>query len=160
MKTQIEKFLEGFPKDATSWADATDEIRDLSRWSRELLEENDGVTVEPVDFKAIKTPAEWNTKGRESILANFDRMTPATQEAFYNEHREWFETQAPKSWSETRHEELVEEIKALHRKIKKTDFRDLLVESVRLEKHLAAQSISTLVIMKRFCEELLNTDNE
>ena len=96
MKTKIEKFLEKFPKDATSWADATDEIRDLSRESREYLEECDGVEVEPVDFKACKTPAEWNTKGRESILANFDKMRPTTQKAFYERFREWFEPNRPK----------------------------------------------------------------
>ncbi len=101
MRTKIENFLEKFPKDATSWADATDEIRDLSRESREYLEECDGVEVEPVDFKACKTPAEWNTRGRESILANFERMRPTTQKAFYERFREWFEPeprQPKKPW--------------------------------------------------------------
>jgi hypothetical protein len=96
MKTKIEKFLERFPKNATNWGDATDEIRDLSRTSREYLEELDGVTVKPVNFNACKTPAAWNTKGRESILANFDKMRPATQERFYNRFREWFEPCLPK----------------------------------------------------------------
>ncbi len=100
MKTKIEQFLEKFPKDTTSWADATDEIRDLSRESRLFLEDLDEVTVEPVDFETIKTPAEWNTKGRESILANFERMTPATQRSFYLTHREWFEPTGPqKEWA-------------------------------------------------------------
>jgi sugar-specific transcriptional regulator TrmB len=96
MKTKIEKFLEKFPKDATSWANATDEIRDLSRESRMFLEDLDEVTVEPVDFKACKTPAEWNTRGRESILANFDRMTSSTQRSFYLSNREMFEAAQPK----------------------------------------------------------------
>jgi hypothetical protein len=100
MKTKIEKFLEKFPKDATSWRYATDEIRDLSRESREILEDCDGITVEPVDFKACKTPAEWNTKGRESILANFDRMSERTQKDFYESFREWFEPSEPqKPWA-------------------------------------------------------------
>jgi hypothetical protein len=91
MRAKIEQFLERYPKDATSWADATDEIRDLSRESREILEDCDGITVEAVNFKAIKTPAEWNTKGRESILANFDRMSEYTKRDFYASFRGWFE---------------------------------------------------------------------
>ena len=74
MKREIEKFLEQFPTDATSWAQATDEVRDLARLAREHLEEYDGVIVEAVDFRHAKTPAEWNTKGREFILDSFDRM--------------------------------------------------------------------------------------
>lgn len=72
MKREIEKFLEQFPTDATSWAQATDEVRDLARFAREHLEEYDGVIVEPVDFRHAKTPAEWNTKGRAFILSTFD----------------------------------------------------------------------------------------
>jgi hypothetical protein len=100
MKTKIENFLERFPKNATCWSDATDEIRDLSRTSREYLEELDEVTVEPVDFNACKTPSAWNTKGRASIIANFDKMRPATQERFYNRFREWFDNAEPqKPWA-------------------------------------------------------------
>jgi hypothetical protein len=95
MRAKIEKFLERYPKDATSWADATDEIRDMSRESREILEDCDGIAVEAVNFKAIRTPAEWNTKGRESILANFDRMSEYTKRDFYASFRDWFEPAEP-----------------------------------------------------------------
>ncbi|WP_348715913.1 hypothetical protein [uncultured Alistipes sp.] len=50
MKTKIEEFLERFPKNATCWSQATDEVRDMARTARELLEECEGVIVEPVDF--------------------------------------------------------------------------------------------------------------
>lgn len=93
MRTEIEKFLAQFPKNAISWAQATDEIRDLSRMSREFLESFEGMIVEAVDFAHIKTPAEWNTKGRNSILANFDRMQVRTQKTFYKRFPEWFEGQ-------------------------------------------------------------------
>lgn len=83
MFSKIEKFLEKFPTDATSWLQATDEVRDLSRTSREFLAEYDDVKVEAVDFTTIKTPAEWNAKGRESILRNYDLMRPRTQLLFY-----------------------------------------------------------------------------
>ena len=31
MRTNIERFLERFPKNATNWAQATDEVRDMAR---------------------------------------------------------------------------------------------------------------------------------
>lgn len=90
MKANIENFLAKFPTNAQTWHYATDEVRDLARATRELLEDLEDVIIEPVDFQAIRTPAEWNTKGRAYILANFDRMQPATKTAFYNRFREWF----------------------------------------------------------------------
>ncbi len=69
--------------DATCWSQATDEIREISRMSRILLEEIDGIIVEAVDFRAIRTPAEWNRKGRESILANMEKMSSADLEDLY-----------------------------------------------------------------------------
>ena len=83
MKKQLQRFLEEFPKKAKSWAQATDEIRDLSRESRHYLEDYDGVIVEPVDFRNIHTPAEWNSKGRDSIIANYDQMHEPTKRLFY-----------------------------------------------------------------------------
>ncbi len=90
MRTEIERYLTNFPKNATRWADATDEIRDISRESRLYLEELDGIIVEPVDFNACETPAEWNTQGRANILANFNRMSPTTRQIFCNRFRKWF----------------------------------------------------------------------
>lgn len=91
MRTNIERFLERFPKNATNWSQATDEVRDMAREARELLEEYEGVIVEPINFRNIETPAQWNTEGRDSILANFDRMSPSIKERFYGRFRHWFE---------------------------------------------------------------------
>ena len=90
MLHKIEKFLEQFPTDATSWAQATDEVRELARASREMLDEYDDIKVEAVDFTAIRTPAEWNTLGREAILRNYDMMRPRTQILFYERFEDWF----------------------------------------------------------------------
>ena len=90
MYNKIEKFLEQFPTDATSWVQATDEIRDLSRASREMLNEYDDIQVEAVDFTATKTPAEWNTKAREAILRNYNMMRPRTQMLFFERFEDWF----------------------------------------------------------------------
>ena len=90
MIQKIEKFLEQFPTDATSWVQATDEVRDLARASREMLDEYDDIKVEAVDFTAIRTPAEWNTLGREAILRNYDMMRPRTQMLFFERFEDWF----------------------------------------------------------------------
>ena len=90
MLHKIEKFLEQFPTDATSWVQATDEVRELARASREMLDEYDDIKVEAVDFTTIRTPAEWNTLGREAILRNYDMMRPRTQLLFYERFEDWF----------------------------------------------------------------------
>ena len=90
MLNKIEKFLEQFPTDATSWVQATDEVRDLARASREMLDEYDDIKVEAVDFTAIRTPAEWNTRAREAILRNYDMMRPRTQMLFFERFEDWF----------------------------------------------------------------------
>jgi len=88
----IQAFLNKFPSDTTSWINATDEIRDLSRSSREYLEEYDGVSVEPVNFDRIHTPAMWNKLGKESILNNYRQMKPDTKARFYDNWGHWFDT--------------------------------------------------------------------
>ena len=90
MLHKIEKFLEQFPTDATSWVQATDEVRELARASREMLDEYDDIKVEAVDFTTIRTPSEWNTLGREAILRNYDMMRPRTQILFYERFEDWF----------------------------------------------------------------------
>ena len=90
MLHKIEKFLEQFPTDATNWREATDEVRELARASREMLDEYDDIQVEAVDFTATRTPAEWNTLSREAILRNYDMMRPRTQILFYERFEDWF----------------------------------------------------------------------
>ena len=84
MFNKIEKFLEQFPTDATSWTQATDEVYDLACTSREFLDEYDDVKVEAVDATTLRTPAEWNTVCREVILRNYDLMRPHTQLLFHD----------------------------------------------------------------------------
>lgn len=87
------KFLDNFDNNATSWRDATQEIMDISRTSREYLEEYDNIKVDPVDFRMIsrtKKPSEWNTEGKASVLNNFDKMSSNTQKKFLKEIEEMF----------------------------------------------------------------------
>ena len=90
MFNRLENFLEQFPTNATCWSQATDEVYDLARTSREFLDEYDDIQVEAVDFTATRTPAEWNTKAREAILRNYDLMHSRTQLLFFERFEDWF----------------------------------------------------------------------
>ena len=90
MFNKIEKFLEQFPTDATSWTQATDEVYDLARTSREFLEEYDDVKVKAVDLATLDTPAKWNSVCREAIWRNYDLMRSHAQLLFYERFEDWF----------------------------------------------------------------------
>ena len=90
MFNKIEKFLDQFPTDATTWMQATDEVYDLARTSREFLDEYDDVKVEAVDFATLDTPAKWNSVCREAIWRNYDLMRPHTQLLFFERFEDWF----------------------------------------------------------------------
>ena len=78
----VEKYLSQFKDNETSWKGATDEIMDIARWSREHLEEFDGIKQDAIIFKNLKTPAEWNTTGKNYILSTFKKMSNNTQKEF------------------------------------------------------------------------------
>ena len=90
MFNRLENFLEQFPTNATSWSQATDEVYDLARTSREFLDDYDDVKVEVVDAATLRTPAEWNTVCREVILRNYDLMRPRTQLLFFERFEDLF----------------------------------------------------------------------
>ena len=90
MFNKIESFLAQFPTDATSWSQATDEVYDLARASREFLDEYDDVKVEAVDIAELKTPAEWNAVCRATVLRNYDLMHPHTQLLFFDYFQDKF----------------------------------------------------------------------
>ena len=90
MLNKIERFLDKFPTNATSWREATDEVRDLAQASREMLDEYDDIKVEAVDFTATLTPGEWNTRAREAVMRNYDMMRPRTQMLFFERFEDWF----------------------------------------------------------------------
>lgn len=161
MKTQIEKYLERFPKEAICWSDATDEIRDLARASREYLEEYEGVIVEPFDFRSYKKPSEWNTKGRDYILANFDRMNDHTKKKFYERFEEWFESEEEVLTSvEAKRKKIMLRIYGLHNQIQSTEFGSFLVTGAKLKAHLKGMSNQTLEAALRFYESLAENNNQ
>lgn len=93
----IKKFLDRFPTDAKNWKDATDEVRDLCRFAREIYNEVElGVNEEsekalqPLDFMNFKTPAAWNLNGHVFIKATYSKMGPEAREHFVNTVRGYF----------------------------------------------------------------------
>ena len=161
MRTKIENFLTHFPKNTTTWANAGDEIRDLARESREHLEEYMGVIVEPIDFRSYKKPSEWNTNGRDYILANFDRMNDQTKKAFYERFEEWFDAEEePQDPAQAERDEIKTKIYGLYNKLQKTDFGIFLIPGAKLKQHLAGMNDETLMAALRFYESLAENDNQ
>lgn len=77
---QLRAALEAaYPPTATCWSQATDEVRDMSRCARTMLglPENSAIR-----FREIETPAEWNTKGINSIVGWYARMQPEMRATF------------------------------------------------------------------------------
>lgn len=91
MRRSISKFLDRFPTDATCWSQATDEVRDLAGFAYEYLSDlMELPNVEWLDFGMMRTPSEWNAKGREYILDAFDRMNYTTKERYFEKFSSWF----------------------------------------------------------------------
>lgn len=86
----LEKFLEQFQSDTKSWRNAGDEVRDICRTLREYAEEYDNIKLEPVNFRAIKDPAEWNTKAKEFINDNINKLSKNALEQFLKSMNEMF----------------------------------------------------------------------
>lgn len=101
MYNRMLKFLAKFPDDARSWAEATDEIRDMARTAREYHTELDKDMLfdewetnpnapQPLDFRKLKTPSEWNTEGKKYIIDTLDKMGKQAVDEFMNDFKHWF----------------------------------------------------------------------
>lgn len=80
----VQKYLDKFRDDETSWRGATDELRDIARYSREFLAEYDNIEIDALDFKSFKTPAEWNSTSKKYIMGNISKMSKLAQGKFLN----------------------------------------------------------------------------
>lgn len=81
-KTGLVKFLKQFPDDAKSWAKATDEIREIARSVKEYYNEFENKKIAPLDFRTLRTPSDWNSKGKKYILKVYDKMSDKTKKEF------------------------------------------------------------------------------
>jgi hypothetical protein len=91
-KQNLLEFLNWFPSDAKSWGQATDELRDLARMARITYLEVDEKEFEPLDFKTLKTPSEWNTKGKLYIFDMYLRMSDEAKKEFLDAFEQTFDT--------------------------------------------------------------------
>lgn len=101
-RKKIVAFLDRFPDNTQSWAEATDEIRDMAREAREFHTEYDldmlhdewetnPKAPQPLDFRKLKSPSKWNTEGKKYILDTWDKMGDHAKEAFFDSFKHWFE---------------------------------------------------------------------
>ena len=92
MKDKIKKFISKFPKDATSWADATDELPDLHNHMAEIYNGEEPKVKYKFDFLyGSKTPSERNTRYREGIEKLLGLMSDNQIHEVYNHYDNWFE---------------------------------------------------------------------
>lgn len=78
--------LAKFPADATCWSQATDEVRDMSRWAREALELGEDAAL---NFRALTTPARWNLRGAESVAAFWEQMSAKQRRDYLDLVKGW-----------------------------------------------------------------------
>lgn len=77
--TLLARLEANFPPAATCWSQATDEVRDMARYCREALDLSE---LHAVNFRACKTPSEWNTHGNASIVRHYTKMTESQRVQF------------------------------------------------------------------------------
>ena len=78
-----EKLETLYPLNATCWSQATDEVRDLCRYARNVLDLDED---EAVDFRNLNTPSEWNTVGINGIIAFYERMHSGHRAIYAERH--------------------------------------------------------------------------
>lgn len=82
-----------FPIDTISWANATDEVRDMSRAARQILELSE---LHAVRFDNLRSPSEWNQHGVHSIIRWYKQMSNTQQEQFCDQFELWLD-----EWTES-----------------------------------------------------------
>ncbi len=82
MLRELESYLDEFPDDAQSWAQATDEIQDLAREAKECYNSFAEDVVFALDFRNFSTPAEWNREGKKYIIRVYKKMSPKAKRKF------------------------------------------------------------------------------
>lgn len=71
---------EQFPPNATCWSQATDEVRDMARYARDGILGLD--EFHAIDFRLLRSPAEWNTNGINGIIKFYEMMDDSQKQSF------------------------------------------------------------------------------
>jgi hypothetical protein len=82
---ELRGYLENkYPINAVDWGQATDEVRDLCRYARGILGLGEGHAV---NFRALKTPANWNLVGINGIINFYNHMDDQQKEDFVENNK-------------------------------------------------------------------------
>lgn len=84
IRDRLVKFLDGFPVDATSWADATDEPVEMAKWLRGY-----GANLKLDRASALRSPGAYNKAYREAVLEGFDSLSDGEKERFEDYFGHW-----------------------------------------------------------------------
>lgn len=90
---KLGNFLDKFPDNTTSWAQATDELPDMYQWMTSMFnewhEDEESIHFKPVGRDKCKTPSEWNKKYKEAILLGLNKFTADQRNKFAERFKEW-----------------------------------------------------------------------
>jgi DNA topoisomerase IB len=92
-KELLEKFLNKFPDDATSWGQATDELRDLYGSMVQLVKGANKHPIPPVMNPArLTSPSAYNRIFKDLIRKVYDLLTPEQKKYIYEYYEPWWES--------------------------------------------------------------------
>lgn len=84
---QLRRLIEAkWPRVVTCWSQATDEIRDMSLAARQGAGLDDSWAIE---FWAIESPSEWNSKGTDAIIGYYQMMSIQKRIDFITRFGDW-----------------------------------------------------------------------
>lgn len=86
----VSNFFKQFPRNAKNWADATDEVKEIARLARETYEEIDGVKIQPIPWKSLSSPSEWNSKYQDYTFKVYSKMSEAAKTEFVRQAKQYF----------------------------------------------------------------------
>lgn len=97
----FKKMFAKFPRDAKSWSQATDEMRDMAKLARQYYNEleldltddeveDEGKGIQSLNFRSFKTPSEWNSKAQDFIIMVYNKMSPQIKKEFLVRCKELF----------------------------------------------------------------------
>ena len=86
LKKNLDVFLAKFPNKATSWALATDEVKDMAIEVREIL-----LGMPTYSFGRPDTPSDWNTIYKAFIELGWGAMNEKQKRRFYARFKTWLE---------------------------------------------------------------------
>lgn len=95
VELELLKFLQQFPNNATSWSQATDEVRDICRAVRQTyntvdlcLTADSPNGLQALNFYSFKQPSEWNTEGKKFIFGTLRKMSNKSKGVLMNQLKE------------------------------------------------------------------------